>query len=251
MKILVSQPDPKTEKSPYHDIVDKYNVQIVFRPFIKIEPLNVKEFRLQKLNILDYSAIVFTAKTAVDHFFRLSEEMRIRIPDSMKYFCVTEAVAVYLQKYIIYRKRKIFFPPSGKIEDMITSIGKHNKEFFLVPVSDVHRDNLCRLLDDKKIRYTKSIMYRTVSNDFMPDEPFDYNILIFFSPAGIASLQKNFPNFEQGKTAIGAFGATTAQAVRDAGLRLDIEAPSPEAPSMTAALDQYLKTVLKPTRKSK
>jgi len=247
-KILVSQPDPKTEKSPYHDIAEKYGVQIVFRPFIKIDPLSVKDFRTQRINILDHTAIIFTAKTAIDHFFRLCEELRVQIPEMMKYFCVTEAIAVYLQKYIIFRKRKIFYPNSSRIEDLITYINKHNKEHFLVPVSDVHKEDLLKLLDDKKIRYTKAIMYRTVSNDFTSDETFDYNILLFFSPAGIASLLKNFPHFEQNGIAIGTFGPTTAKAVRDAGLRLDIEAPNPQAPSMTAALEQYLKTVIKPVK---
>jgi uroporphyrinogen-III synthase len=248
-KILVSQPDPRTEKSPYHDIAEKYGVQIVFRPFIRIDSMSAKEFRTQRINILDHSAVIFTAKTAIDHFFRLCEELRVQIPETMKYFCVTEAIAVYLQKYIIFRKRKIFYPSSSRIEDLITYINKHNKEYFLVPVSDVHKDDLLKLLDDKKIKYKKAIMYRTVSNDFTPDEAFDYNILLFFSPAGITSLLKNFPNFEQSGTAIGTFGPTTAKAVRDAGLRLDIEAPNPQAPSMTAALEQYLKTVIKPKGK--
>jgi len=250
-KILVSQPDPKTEKSPYHDIAEKYGVQIIFRPFIKIEPVSAKEFRTQKINILDHTAIIFTAKTAIDHFFRLREELRIQIPETMKYFCVTEAIAVYLQKYIIFRKRKIFYPNSSRIEDLITYINKHNKEHFLVPVSDVHKEDLLKLLDDKKIKYTKAIMYRTVSNDFTPEEAFDYNVVLFYSPAGVASLLKNFPNFEQNEMAIGTFGPMTAKAVRDAGLRLDIEAPNPQAPSMTAAVEQYLKTVIKPVKGKK
>jgi len=250
-KILVSQPDPKTEKSPYHDIAEKYGVQVVFRPFIKIDPVSAKDFRTQRINILDHTAIIFTAKTAIDHFFRLCEELRIQIPETMKYFCVTEAIAVYVQKYTIFRKRKIFFPNSSRIEDLITSIGKHNKEHFLVPVSDVHKDDLLKLLDDKKIKYTKAIMYRTVSNDFTPEEIFDFNVLLFFSPAGVASLLKNFPTFEQNGTAIGSFGPMTAKAVRDAGLRLDIEAPNPQAPSMTAALEQYLKTTIKPAKGKK
>jgi uroporphyrinogen-III synthase len=247
-KILVSQPDPKTEKSPYHDIAEKYGIEIVFRPFIRIDPVPAKDFRTQKINILDHTAVIFTAKTAIDHFFRLCEELRVQIPETMKYFCVTEAIAVYLQKYIIFRKRKIFFPASSRIEGLITYINKHNKEHFLVPVSDVHKEDLLKLLDDKKIKYTKAIMYRTVSNNFTPEEDFDYNILLFFSPAGIASLLKNFPNFEQNGTAIGTFGPTTAKAVRDAGLRLDIEAPNPQAPSMTAALEQYLKAEMKSTK---
>jgi len=250
-KILVSQPEPKTEKSPYFDIAEKYGVQIVFRPFIKIDPVNVKDFRTQRINVLDYSAVIFTARTAIDHYFRLSEELRIQIPESMKYFCVTEAIAVYLQKYIVFRKRKIFYPASGKIEDLMTCINKHNKENFLIPVSDVHKEDLTKLLDDKKIKYSKAVMYRTVSNDFAPDEVFDYDTLLFFSPAGIASLIKNFPTFEQNGISIGSFGPTTAKAVRDAGLRLDIEAPNPESPSMTAALENYLKTVMKPVSKGK
>jgi len=250
-KILVSQPEPKTEKSPYFDIADKYGVQIVFRPFIKVDPVNAKDFRTQRVNILDYSAVIFTAKTAIDNYFRLSEELRVQIPESMKYFCVTEAIAVYLQKYIIFRKRKIFYPASGRIEDLMTYINKHNKEVFLMPVSDVHKEDLTKLLDDKKIKYNKAVMYRTVSNDFTPDEAFDYDILLFFSPAGIASLFKNFPKFEQNGTLIGSFGPTTAKAVREAGLRLDIEAPTLETPSMTAALENYLKTVKKPVLKGK
>jgi len=250
-KILVSQPEPKTERSPYYDIAEKYGIQIVFRPFIKIDPLNVKDFRSQRVNILDYSAVIFTAKTAVDHYFRLSEELRIQIPESMKYFCVTEAIAAYLQKYIIFRKRKIFFPSSGRIEDLMTYIGKHNKENYLVPVSDVHKEDLIKLLDDKKIKYNKAIMYRTVSNDFAPDEAFDYDIVLFFSPSGITSLLKNFPDFNQNGILIGSFGPTTAKAVRDAGLRLDIEAPNPESQSMTGALDNYLKSVMKPVLKAK
>ncbi|MDR1437023.1 MAG: uroporphyrinogen-III synthase [Candidatus Symbiothrix sp.] len=240
-KILVSQPEPSTGKSPYYDIADKYGVQIVFRPFIKVEAVNAKEFRTQRINILDHTAIVFTAKTAIDHFFRLSEELRIQIPEDMKYFCVTEAIAVYLQKYIIYRKRKIFFPQSGRVEDLITPINKHSKEHFLVPMSDVHKEDLTRLLDEKKIKYNRAIMYRTVSNDFQEGEMFDYDVLLFFSPAGISSLLKNFPGFNQNGTAIGTFGPTTAKAVRDAGLRLDIEAPNRETPSMAAALENYLK----------
>ncbi|MDR0412761.1 MAG: uroporphyrinogen-III synthase [Dysgonamonadaceae bacterium] len=248
-KILVSQPQPTSEKSPYYDIADKYGVQIDFRPFIKVEPVNAKEFRTQKVNILAYTAVIFTAKTAIDHFFLLSEELRIQIPETMKYFCVTEAIAVYLQKYIVYRKRKIFFPASGKMEDLMTPIVKHNKETFLIPVSDVHKEDLLHLLDEKKISYTKAVMYRTVSNDFKGEETFDYDVLLFFSPSGISSLLKNFPDFEQKKVAIGTFGPTTAKAARDAGLRLDIEAPSPELPSMTAALENYLKSLPKSGKK--
>ena len=240
-KVLVSQPKPSSEKSPYYEIAERYGVQIEFRPFIKVEGLSAKEFRQSKISILDFTAIIFTARTAIDHFFRLCEEMRITIPDTMKYFCTTESIALYLQKYIIYRKRKIFHGSTGKIEDLIPLLAKHNKEKYLYAVSDVHKDSNTEQLDKHKINYTKAVMYRTVSNDFGPDEPFDYDMLLFFSPSGIDSLMKNFPDFEQKDIKIGTFGATTAKAVRDAGLRLDIEAPSAKAPSMTAALSNFLR----------
>lgn len=240
-KLLVSQPKPASEKSPYFDIAEKYGVNIDFRPFIKVEPLSSKEFRQQKVSILDHTAVVFTARTAIDHFFHLCEELRVNIPEDMKYFCMTEAIAVYLQKYIVYRKRKIFYGQSGKMDDLVTVIGKHAKETYLVPVSDVHKDDLLSVLEAKKINHTKAVMYRTVSNDFADGEEFDYDMLVFFSPAGITSLMKNFPNFKQQDIKIGCFGPTTAKAVKEAGLRLDVEAPTPEAPSMTAALELYLK----------
>lgn len=240
-RLLVSQPKPTSEKSPYFDLAEKYGVEIEFRPFIKVEPLTSMEFRQQRISILDYSAVVFTARTGIDHFFRLCEELRVTIPETMKYFCMSESIAVYLQKYIVYRKRKIFFGASGKLDDLITIIAKHPKEKYLVPVSDVHKDDLRLKLEAKKIDFTEAVMYRTVSNDFKADESFDYDMLVFFSPAGISSLLKNFPNFKQKDIRIGCFGPTTAKAVKDAGLRLDVEAPTPEAPSMTAALEQYLK----------
>lgn len=240
-RLLVSQPKPTSEKSPYFDLAEKYGVEIEFRPFIKVEPLSSKEFRQQRISILDYSAVVFTARTGIDHFFRLYEELRVTIPETMKYFCISESIAVYLQKYIVYRKRKIFFGASGKLDDLVTIIAKHPKEKYLVPVSDVHKDDLKLKLEAKKIDFTEAVMYRTVSNDFKADESFDYDMLVFFSPAGISSLLKNFPNFNQKDIRIGCFGPTTAKAVKDAGLRLDVEAPTPEAPSMTAALEQYLK----------
>jgi uroporphyrinogen-III synthase len=239
-KMLVSQPKPASEKSPYFDIAQKYGVEVDFRPFIKVEGISAKEFRQQRIVILDYSAVIFTARTAIDHFFHLCEELRVAIPESMKYFCMTEQIAVYLQKYIIYRKRKIFYA-TGKPEDLVAIITKHVKEKYLAPVSDIHRDELFDMLDTRKIDYTKAIMYRTVSNEFSKDEKFDYDMLVFFSPSGISSLLKNFPDFKQEDIKIGCFGPTTAKAVKEAGLRLDVEAPTSEAPSMTAALDQYLK----------
>ena len=241
-KILVSQPKPSSDKSPDFDIAARHGVEMVFRPFIKVEGLSAREFRQQKINITDFSAVIFTARTAIDHFFRLCEEMRLTIPDTMKYFCTTESIALYLQKYIVYRKRKIFHGETGKLADMLPSLTKHNKETFLYAVSDVHKnDTNAEMLDKAKINYTKAVMYRTVSNDFTPDEPFDYDMLLFFSPAGIDSLLKNFPEFQQGDIQVGCFGASTAKAIEEAGLRLDLSAPSPKAPSITAALDLFLK----------
>ena len=247
-KVLVSQPKPASEKSPYFDIAEKYGVNIEFRPFIKVEGLSPKEFRQQKISIPEYTAVIFTARTAIDHFFKLCEGLRVTIPDTMKYFCVTESVALYLQKYIVYRKRKIFFGNSGKLDDLIPSLVKHSDEKYLFPVSDVHNEEHTVLLDKNKINYTKAVMYRTVSNDFTPEEKFDYDMLVFFSPSGINSLLKNFPNFDQKEIKIGCFGPTTAKAVRDAGLRLDVEAPRLEAPSMTAALELYFKEISKASK---
>ncbi len=250
-KILVSQPRPSSEKSPYFDIASRYGVEVVFRPFIKVEGLSAREFRQQKINISDFTAVIFSARTAIDHFFRLCEEMRVTIPDTMKYFCTSESIALYLQKYIIYRKRKIFFAPTGKFEDLLPSLNKHNKDNYLYVISDVHKDDKnAPILDRAKVNYTKAVMYRTVSNDFGPDENFDYDMLLFFSPAGIESLKKNFPDFKQGDIQIGCFGAATAKAVADAGLRLDLEAPTPEMPSITAALDHFLHEHLTPVKAS-
>ena len=240
-KVLVSQPKPASEKSPYYDIAEKYGVKIDFRPFIKVESLSAKEFRQQKVSILDHTAVIFTSRHAIDHFFNLCTELRVTIPETMKYFCVTEAVALYIQKYVQYRKRKIFFGATGKIEALVPAIVKHKTEKYLVPMSDVHNDDVKNLLDKNNIQHTEAVMYRTVSNDFTSDEEFDYDMLVFFSPAGVTSLKKNFPDFDQKEIRIGTFGSTTAQAVRDAGLRLDLEAPTVQAPSMTAALDMFIK----------
>ena len=240
-KILVSQPKPSSDKSPYYDIASKYGVEIVFHPFIKVESVAAKEFRQQKVSILDHTAVVFTSRHAIDHFFHLCGELRVTIPETMKYFCVTESVALYIQKYVQYRKRKVFFGTTGKIEDLLPSMIKHKGEKYLVPMSDVHTDETKTLLDKAKLQHTETVMYRTVSNDFTPEEKFDYDMLIFFTPAGVAALKKNFPDFQQGDIAIGCFGPATAKAARDAGLRLDVEAPTAEAPSMTGALELFLK----------
>lgn len=248
-KILVSQPQPTGDKSPYFDISEKYNVKIDFRQFIKVEPLSAKEFRTQRISILDFTAIIFNAKQGIDHFFRLCDEMRITIPETMKYFCISESVAVYLQHYIHYRKRKVFYGTSGKLPDLVTILNKHANEKYLFITPEVLNEEIINALDNSKITYTKAIMYRTVSNDYRPDEEFNYDMLIFFSPLGIQSLMKNFPNFEQGDIQIGCFGTTTAAAVKEAGLRLDLEAPTAQNPSMTMALDAFLKEYSKKEKK--
>ena len=242
-KILVSQPKPSSERSPYFDIADRMNVEIVFRPFIKVEGITPKEFRAQKISILDHTAVVFTSRHAIDHFFTLCKEMRVAIPEDMKYFCITETVALYIQKYVQYRKRKIFFGETGKIDDLVPLMAKHKTEKYFIPISDVHTSQFGEMLDAKKLVHSEGVMYRTVSNDFTPDEPFDYDLLIFFSPSGIQALMKNFPDFKQGDISIGTFGPATAKAVQDAGLRLDFGVPSPEYPSITSALAAYVKKV--------
>jgi len=239
-KVLVSQPKPSSEKSPYYDIAEKYGVKIDFRPFIKVESLSAREFRQQKVSILDHTAVVFTSRHAIDHFFTLCTELRVSIPETMKYFCTSEQVALYIQKYVQYRKRKVFFGATGKFADLLPAIVKHGSEKYFVPMSDVHTSEIKDALEAKKIQHSLAVMYRTVSNDFTPDEKFDYDMLLFFSPAGIDSLMKNFPDFEQKDMVIGCFGPATAKAVKDAGLRLDLEAPTVEAPSMTAALDKFI-----------
>jgi uroporphyrinogen-III synthase len=241
-KILISQPKPSSEKSPYYDIANRFDVELVFRPFIKVEGMSAREFRTQKVSILDHTAVVFTSRHAIDHFFTLAKELRVTIPEDMKYFCVTETIALYIQKYVQYRKRKVFFGTTGKIDDLLPTMVKHKTEKYLVPMSDVHNDAISKLLDSKKLQHTECVMYKTVSNDFTEEEikTFDYDMLVFFSPAGIESLTKNFPDFNQGDIAIATFGPATAKAVNDAGLRLDLEAPTEKYPSMTGALQHYL-----------
>lgn len=241
-KILVSQPKPTSAKSPYFDIAEKYGVELVFRPFIKVEGITAKEFRQQKINVLDYTAVVFTSRHAIDNYFKLAKEMRVEIPEEMKYFCVTETIALYIQKYVQYRKRKVFFGDTGKIADLVPLMTKHKTEKYLIPMSDVHNDDVKNMLDAKKLNHQECVMYKTVSNDFTAEEiaTFDFDMLIFFSPAGVNSLKKNFPDFNQKDIAIAAFGPTTAKTVDDLGYRLDLEAPSAKYPSMTSALQHYL-----------
>ena len=242
-KILISQPKPTSEKSPYYDIEKQFGVSFVFRPFFKVEGLSAKEFRQQKISILDHTAIVFTSRNAIDHFFRLAKELRLTIPDTMKYFCITETVALYIQKYVQYRKRKVFFGETGKIESLVPTMVKHKGEKYLVPLSSVHNDSIATMLDAKKLQHTECVMYRTVSNDFTEEEikAFDYDMALFFSPSGISAFSNNFADDVKAKVIVGTFGPSTAKAARDADLRLDLEAPTPECPSMTSALKAYLK----------
>ena len=238
-KILVSQPKPSSEKSPYFDLEKKYGVEVVFRPFIKIEGLSSKEFRQSKIPINDHTAVIFTARTAVDHYFRLCKELRFNVPDTMKYFCVSETIAHYLQKYIIYRKRKIFYSETGHAEALLPLLAKHNKEKYIYPISDVH-DQKLHIPEDGSIKFTKAIMYRTVSNVIRNDEVFDYDMIILFTPSGVKSLMQSFPNFKQGNIAIGAMGGKTIEELKANNLRLDLTT-SPKAPSIAAAMDLYIK----------
>ena len=239
-KILVSQPKPSSEKSPYYDIASKFDVELVFRPFIKVEGMSAKEFRTQKVNILDYTAIVFTSRHAIDHFFTLAKELRVNIPEDMKYFCVTETIALYIQKYVQYRKRKVFFSTNGKLDGMIPHILKHKTEGYLIPVSNVHTAELKVSLDSHGIKHSEAVMYKTVANEFKPEEIGEFDMMVFFSPAGIESLIKNFPDFVQGDVVFGCLGDVTAKAIEDAGFRLDVKAPAEGITSMSAAIDLYL-----------
>ena len=241
-KILVSQPKPSSEKSPYYDIAEDLGVELVFRPFFKVEGLSAKEFRQQKINLLDYTAVGFTSRHAVDNYFNLAKEMRITIPEDMKYFCVIETIALYIQKYVQYRKRKVFFGNTGKIDSLIPTMTKHKTEKYLVPQSSVHTDALTKLLDANKLKHKECVMYRTVSNGLTEEEVknFDYDMLVFFSPTGVKALKENIPNFEQGDIKIAAFGPATAKEIEAQGLRLDLQAPSQEYPSMTGALRAFL-----------
>ncbi|MDD4609472.1 MAG: uroporphyrinogen-III synthase [Bacteroidaceae bacterium] len=240
-KVLISQPKPSSEKSPYYSLAEKYHFELNFHPFIRVERLSAKEFRSQKISILNYTAIVFTSRHAIDHFFNLCTDLRIAIPDTMKYFCITETVALYIQKYVQYRKRKIFFGHTGKINDLIPTIVKHHSERFFVPISEVHTDELKHLLEENNINHQEGVMYRTISNTMSEEEINSYNMLLFFSPSGVSSLFENAPNFKQEDRIIGCFGPATAKSAKEAGLKLDIEAPTPATPSMTSALEQFLK----------
>lgn len=238
-KILVTQPEPNFQNSPYNDLAGKYNLKIDFRPFIHVEGILSKDFRKERINILDFTAVIFNSRTSIDHFFRMSQEMRVVIPDTMKYFCISEATAHYLQKYIVYRKRKIFYAP-GKFNELLDVLVKHKEERFLIPLSDIHKLEEMDKMNAIGLTFQQAVMYRTVCSDLSDLKDVNYDVLVFFSPSDIKSLFFNFPDFKQNDTKIAAFGSATAKAVSDAGLNVDIEAPLPETPSMTSALDKYI-----------
>lgn len=238
--ILVSQPKPTDPNSPYLKLSKKYNLKIDFRKFIEIDPVDIKEFRKQKINILDHSAVIFTSRNAVDHFFRLATESKIEIPSDMKYFCISEQTANYLQKYIVIRKRKIF-TGERTAADLLAVIKKHKGEKFIFPCSNIRTNDIPNFLSENEFDWSEAIIYRTVASDLSDLDDVTYDIIAFFSPSGIESLLHNFPDFKQNNTRIAAFGPTTSKAVKEAGLILDIQAPLPKAPSMTGAIEFYIK----------
>lgn len=238
--ILVSQPEPNNTNNPYHELARKYNIKIDFRPFIEIQPVSAKDFRRQKIDILSHSAVIFTSRNAVVHFFEMCKEVRVEVPADMKYFCVSDQTANYLQKFIVVRKRKIF---TGKrtVADLFPLIKKHKNEKYLFPCSNIRKDDLPEFMKENSTPLTEMILYRTVASDLSDLSDVNYDILAFYSPSGIQSLLENFPDFKQNNTRIAAFGPTTSKAVKEANLILDIEAPLPNAPSMTGALEAYIK----------
>jgi uroporphyrinogen-III synthase len=238
-KILVSQPQPENNKSPYFDLASKHNLKVDFRPFIHVEGVSARDFRQEKVDLGSHTAVLFTSKTAIDHFFRIAEETRVNIPDTMKYFCISEATAYYLQKYIVYRKRKIFYG-NGLITDLLEVMNKHRNEKFLLPLSAAHKEEIPEMLKNNSFTFSKAILYRTECSDLSDLADVNYDILVFYSPSGIKSLFQNFPDFKQNDTKIASFGTKTAKAAEEAGLRLDITAPQPKAPSMTAAIENFI-----------
>lgn len=242
--ILVSQPEPKMENSPYSRLIEKEKVKVDFRPFIHVEGLDAKAVRQQKIDLSGFTAIILTSRNSVDHFFRIAEEMRFKVPDTMKYFCQSEAVAYYLQKYVVYRKRKIYVGKRN-FPDLLPLFKKYKDEVYLLPSSDVLKPEVPETLDQSGIKWKRGIFYRTVISDLSDLRNVYYDVLVFFSPSGIESLLKNFPDFEQKDTRIAVFGNSTIKAATDAGLRIDIKAPTPETPSMTMALQKYINSVNK------
>lgn len=242
--ILVSQPEPKVENSPYFELEQKYKVKIDFRPFIHVEGVSAKEVRHQKIDLTNFTAIILTSKNSVDHFFRVAEEMRFKIPETLKYFCQSEAVAYYLQKYVVYRKRKIYVGQKDFTE-LAPLIKKYKDEKFLLPASDQLNSDIPATLNELKVNWTPGTFYRTVMSDLSDLADVKYDVLAFFSPTGIKSLFKNFPDFTQDNTRIAVFGTSTQKEALDNNLRVDIMAPAPETPSMTMALEKYIQKVNK------
>ena len=240
--ILVSQPEPSSEKSPYNRLQNKHKLTIDFRPFIHVEGVDAKEVRQQKIDFKNYNNIILTSRNAVDHFFRLCKDMRFSVPDSTKYFCLSEAVAFYLQKYVVYRKRKIYVG-KGKIRDLDSVLKKFEKETFLFPTSNMLKKDVPDFLNSINLKWTRAVLYRTVVSDLSDLRNVYYDILVFFSPSGIESLFKNFPDFKQNKTRISAYGNSTIKAAEDAGLVVQIKAPTPKSPSMTMAIEQYVENI--------
>ena len=238
--VLVSQPKPETEKSPYFDLAENCKIKVDFRSFIHVEGVPAKEFRLQKINLQDYDSVIFTSRNAVDHYFRIAEEMRVKVSEEIKYFCISESTALYLQKYIVYRKRKIFYGQQT-FSDLISVIKKHKEGNFLLPSADILRQDIPDSLNANNINYKIATLYRTVCSDLSDLSDVNYDVLVFFSPSGIKSLFENFPKFKHNNTRIAVFGPTTATAAEQAGLKIDISAPQPESPSMTKALELYIK----------
>ncbi|MAP80200.1 MAG: uroporphyrinogen-III synthase [Aequorivita sp.] len=240
--ILVSQPEPKVENSPYFDLIDRQKVKIDFRPFIHVEGVSGKDVRAQKVDLSKYTAVILTSRNSVDHYFRIADELRFKVPDTMKYFCLSEAVAYYLQKYVVYRKRKIYV---GKrtFAELAPIIKKYKNEKFLLPSSDKLKPEVPKILNELKVEWKEATFYRTVISDLSDLRNVYYDILVFFSPSGIESLFENFPDFTQNDTRIAVFGNTTVKAATEQGLRVDIQAPTPETPSMTMALEKYIKEV--------
>ena len=236
--ILVSQPE-QSENSPYHQIIEKYKVKIDFRPFTEVQGVTGKDLRSQKIDLTQHTAIILTSRNAVDHFFRVAEEMRFKVPDTMRYFCLSEAVAFYLQKYITYRKRKIYVGKKD-FSDLVPSIKNHKEENYLFPTSEVLSPIIEKSLNDLKIKWSRAIFYKTVHSDISDLKDTSYDIIALFSPAGVESLYKNFPDFKQQNTKIAVFGASTLKEAEQAGLKISIQAPLPEIPSMTMALEKYL-----------
>lgn len=239
--ILITQPKPESDKSPYYELAKKYNLRLEFHPFIRVEGLSGKEFRKQRIDITEYTAIIFNSRNAVDNFFRICEELKVKVSQDMKYFCITEAVALYLQKFILYRKRKVFFSADGSVDGLIDVLGKHkNNEKFIVPTTDNAKNEISQYFTKQGCTFSEATLFRTVSNDIAPVMKDSYDMIVFFSPFSVQTLLDSDPAFKQNGMIVGAFGPTTAKAVEDSGLRLDVKAPAPNAPSMVSALERYL-----------